>query len=216
MSEKIAGTEKIAGVILAGGQSRRMGGGDKSLLTLGGRSVLDRVVARLAPQVGPLALSANGDPTRFAGIRLPVLADTVEGFAGPLAGILTGLEWVFANTACKALVAVAGDTPFLPTDLVERLAVAVEEHPGAIAVAWSGGRRHPTFALWPLELRAALRCFLVDEDIRRVSAFIDRHDFVDVEFPVLTSGRHLHDPFFNINTPDDLVQAERLLQSMEP
>jgi molybdopterin-guanine dinucleotide biosynthesis protein A len=209
-------TEEIAGVILAGGQSRRMGGGDKRLLALGGGSLLDHVVARLAPQVGPLALSANSDPARFAGVGLPVLADTVKGFAGPLAGILTGLEWASASTACKALVTTAGDTPFLPEDLVNRLVAAVEEHPGAIAVACSGGKRHPTFALWPLGLRDDLRRFLVDEDIKRVSAFIDRHDFVDVEFPMPTSGGHAHDPFFNINTPDDLAQAERQLQSMEP
>lgn len=113
----------IAGIILAGGQSRRMGGGDKSLLALGDRRVLDHVVARLAPQVGPLALSANGDPTRFAGFGLPVLADTVEGYAGPLAGILTGLEW--ASMACSAVVTVAGDTPFFPEDVVGRLAAVV-------------------------------------------------------------------------------------------
>jgi molybdopterin-guanine dinucleotide biosynthesis protein A len=204
----------IAGIILAGGQSRRMGGGDKSLLTLGGRSVLDRVVARLAPQVGPLALSANGDPTRFAGFRLPVLADTVEGYAGPLAGILTGLEW--ASMACSGVVTVAGDTPFFPEDVVGRLAAVVKDRPGAIAVASSSGKRHPTFALWPLGLHDALRRFLVDEDNRRVSAFIERYGFVDVEFPMWSSGGHEIDPFFNINTPDDLAEAERLLQSMEP
>lgn len=191
-----------------------MGGGDKSLLALGGRRVLDHVVARLAPQVGPLALSANGDPTRFAGFGLPVLADTVEGYAGPLAGILTGLEW--ASMACSAVVTVAGDTPFFPEDVVGRLAAVVKERPGAIAVASSGGKRHPTFALWPLGLHDALRRFLVDEDNRRVSAFIERHGFVDVEFPMWNSCGHEIDPFFNINTPDDLAEAERLLQSMEP
>jgi molybdopterin-guanine dinucleotide biosynthesis protein A len=204
----------IAGIILAGGQSRRMGGGDKSLLALGDSSLLDHIVARLAPQVGSLALSANGDPLRFAGFGLPVLADTVEGFAGPLAGILTGLEW--APMACDAIVTVAGDTPFVATDLVERLAAAVDERRGSIALACSGGKRHPTFALWPTDLRDALRRFLVDEDIRRVSAFIDRHDFVEVEFPMLKAGGHEVDPFFNINTPDDLAEAERLLQSMAP
>jgi molybdenum cofactor guanylyltransferase len=208
-------TEEIAGVILAGGQSRRMGGGDKSLLSLGGGSLLDYVIARFAPQVGPLMLSANGDPARFAGVGLPVLADTVKGFAGPLAGILTGLDWAAASTACKALATAASDTPFLPENLVERLAAAVEERPDAIAVACSGGKRHPTFALWPLELRDVLRRFLVDEDIRRVSAFIDRHGFVEVEFSPLKSGKQKIDPFFNINTSDDLVRAERLLQSMK-
>ncbi|MEP6565668.1 MAG: molybdenum cofactor guanylyltransferase MobA [Mesorhizobium sp.] len=209
-------SREVAGIILAGGQSKRMGGGDKSLLALGGGSVLDHVVARFAPQVGLLALSANGDPSRFAEVGLPVLADTVTGFAGPLAGILTGVEWAAANTACTALVTAAGDTPFLPENLVERLTTAVEERPGSIAVASSGGKRHPTFALWPLSLRDALRSFLVDENNRRVSAFIDRHDFVEVEFPTLEAGGHEIDPFFNINTPDDLAEAERLLQSMTP
>ncbi|MEI8700919.1 molybdenum cofactor guanylyltransferase MobA [Mesorhizobium sp. M6A.T.Ce.TU.002.03.1.1] len=204
----------IAGIILAGGQSRRMGGGDKSLLALGGRRVLDHVVARLAPQVGPLALSANGDPTRFAKFGLPVLADTVEGYAGPLAGILAGLEW--ASMACSVVVTVTGDTPFFPEDVVGRLAAVVKERPGAIAVASSGGKRHPTFALWPLGLHDALRRFLVNEDNRRVFAFIERHGFVDVEFPMWNSGGHEIDPFFNINTPDDLAEAERLLQTMRP
>lgn len=206
----------VAGIILAGGQSRRMGGGDKSLLALGGGSVLDHVVACFAPQVGPLVLSANGDPSRFAQVALPVLADTVTGFAGPLAGILAGLEWTAANTTCKSLVTAAGDTPFLPRNLVERLTAAVDKRPGSIAVAGSGGKWHPTFALWPTELRDALRRFLVDENNRRVSAFIDRHDFVEVEFPMLAAGGHEIDPFFNINTPDDLAEAERLLQSIAP
>ncbi|MFD1986932.1 molybdenum cofactor guanylyltransferase MobA [Mesorhizobium newzealandense] len=206
----------VAGIILAGGQSRRMGGGDKSLLPLGGGRVLDQVVSRFGPQIGPLALSANGDPARFSHFGLPVLADTVTGFAGPLAGILTGLEWAAANTACKAIVTAAGDTPFLPLDLVERLTTATVQRTGSIAVACSDGKRHPTFALWPMDCRDALRHFLVDEDIRRVSAFIDRHDFIEVEFPVPQSAGQPVDPFFNINEPNDLVQAERLLQSMKP
>ena len=209
-------SREVAGIILAGGQSRRMGGGDKSLLVLGDGSVLDHVVARFAPQVGHLVLNANGDPTRFAEVELPVLADTVTGFAGPLAGILTGLEWAAAHKASTALATAAGDTPFLPKNLVERLATAVEESPSAIAVASSGGKRHPTFALWPTELRDALRHFLVDENNRRVSAFIDRHEFVEVEFPLLAAGGQEIDPFFNINTPDDLAEGERLLQSMTP
>ena len=202
----------VAGIILAGGQSRRMGGGDKSLLPLGRGSVLDQVLSRFGPQIETLALSANGDPERFSRFALPVLADTVEGFAGPLAGILTGLEWAVASTPCKAVVTAAGDTPFLPLDLVDRLAAAVSRHPGSIAVASSAGRLHPTFALWPTECRDALRHFLVDEDNRRVSTFIERHGHVEVEFPVLQSARL--DPFFNINVPDDLAEAARLLQSM--
>lgn len=202
----------IAGIVLAGGQSRRMGGGDKSLLPLGGGSVLDQVLSRFGPQIETLALSANGDPARFARFGLPVLADTVEGFAGPLAGILTGLDWAAAGTPCKAVVTAAGDTPFLPLDLVDRLAAAAGEHPGSIAVAASAGRRHPTFALWPTECRDALRHFLIDQDNRRVLAFIERHKHVEVEFPVLQPVGL--DPFFNINVPDDLAEARRLLQSM--
>ncbi|WP_376704417.1 molybdenum cofactor guanylyltransferase MobA [Mesorhizobium sp. ISC25] len=205
----------IAGIILAGGRSSRMGGGDKTLLALGDGTLLDRVVSRLGPQVGPLALSANGDPARFAAMGLPVLADTVKGYAGPLAGILTGLEWA-SDTTCQALVTAAGDTPFLPKDMVERLLAAAYARPGSIAVACSGGKRHPTFALWPLGLDQALRQFLVEEDNRRVAAFIDRNGFVEVEFPILKSGGSEIDPFFNINTPDDLAQAAHLLQSIEP
>ncbi|BCG73438.1 molybdenum cofactor guanylyltransferase [Mesorhizobium sp. 113-1-2] len=202
----------IAGIVLAGGQSRRMGGGDKSLLPLGSGSVLDQLLSRFGPQIETLALSANGDPQRFSRFGLPVLADTIEGFAGPLAGILTGLEWAAASTSCKAVVTAAGDTPFLPLDLVERLAAAAGEHPGSIAVASSAGRRHPTFALWPIDCRDALRHFLVDGDNRRVSAFIERHGHVEVEFPVLQPAGL--DPFFNINVPDDLAEAVRLMQSM--
>ncbi|WP_421913035.1 molybdenum cofactor guanylyltransferase MobA [Mesorhizobium sp.] len=206
--------KEVAGIILAGGQSRRMGGGDKSLLALGNTRLLDRVISRFAPQVGPLALSANGDPARFTGISLPVLADTVGGFAGPLAGILAGLEWVSENTDCDVLVTAAGDTPFLPDDLAEKLGAAEAAHPGSIAVACSNGKRHPTFALWPIGCRDALRHFLVEEDNRRVSAFIDRHGSADVEFPVTKSDGQSIDPFFNINMPGDLAHAEHLLQSM--
>jgi len=203
----------IAGIILAGGQSRRMGGGDKSLLPLGSGSVLDQVLSRFGPQIETLVLNANGDPERFSRFGLPVLADAVKGFAGPLAGILTGLEWAAANTPCKAVVTAAGDTPFLPLELVDRLAAA-REHPGSIAVASSAGRLHPTFALWPTDCRDALRHFLFDEDNRRVSDFIERNGYVEVEFQVVQfAGRRL-DPFFNINVPDDLAQAARLLQSI--
>ncbi|QKC90538.1 molybdenum cofactor guanylyltransferase MobA [Mesorhizobium sp. NZP2234] len=202
----------VAGIILAGGQSRRMGGGDKSLLPLGAGCVLDQVLSRLGPQIETLALSANGDPARFSRFGLAVLADTVEGFAGPLAGILTGLEWAAASTPCKAVVTAAGDTPFLPLDLVDRLASAADEHPGSIAVASSAGRLHPTFALWPTDCRDALRHFLVEEHSRRVLAFIERHGHVEVEFPILQSTGL--DPFFNINVPDDLAEARRLLRSM--
>ncbi len=191
-----------------------MGGGDKPLLSLGKARLIDHVAARLKPQVATLGLNANGDPSRFAGTGLPVIEDTVPGHAGPLAGILAGLEWAARQTSCRWLMSAAGDTPFFPADLVERLAAATRERPDAIAVASSGGRWHPTFALWPLGLRDALRHFLVDEDNRRVSAFMQRQGHVEIEFPMIEAGNQKIDPFFNINTPDDLASAERLLQSL--
>ena len=206
----------VAGIILAGGLPRRMGGGDKPLLSLGKVRLLDHVAARLKPQVATLGLNANGDPARFAGIGLPMLEDTVQGHAGPLAGILTGLEWAATQTGCRWLVSAAGDTPFFPDDLVARLAAATSGRPDAIAIASSDGRWHPTFALWPLGLGDALRHFLVDEDNRRVSAFMERHGYVAVEFPMIEAGGQRIDPFFNINTPDDLAAAESLLQSLKP
>jgi molybdopterin-guanine dinucleotide biosynthesis protein A len=206
--------ENVAGIILAGGLSRRMGGGDKGLLELAGRPVLAHVVSRLAPQVASLALNANGDASRFKDLDLPVVADTVEGFAGPLAGILAGLEWA-ANTRSRAVVTVAGDTPFFPLDLVERLAASVAADPAAIAVACSNGRRHPVFALWPLTLRPALAGALAVGE-RKVSAFIDSQAFVDVDFPSKMPVYGAFDPFFNINTPQDLAEAGRILGGETP
>ncbi len=204
--------KEIAGIVLAGGRSTRMGGGDKGLLTLAGRPVLAHVLARFESQVETLALNANGDPSRFDAFGLPVVADTVEGFAGPLAGILAGLEWAASRTSAKRVASAAADTPFLPENLVERLATAAEGRPQAIAVACSDGRRHPVFALWPASLRAPLaRALLAGE--RRVSAFLAAQDCVDVEFPAGLWGTRAVDPFFNINTPSDLAEAERLLRS---
>jgi molybdopterin-guanine dinucleotide biosynthesis protein A len=205
----------IAGIILAGGLSRRMGGGDKPLGMLAGRALLEHVIARLEPQVHVLAVNANGDPARFAGFGLPVLPDTVEGFAGPLAGVLAGLEWTATDTTARSLVTVAGDTPFFPGDLVDRLAAASAGRPGAIAVASSAGRWHPTFALWPVDLAGSLRAVLVDRDERRVKAFIEQQDHIEVDFPFPQVAGITYDPFFNINTPDDLAEAERLARAMK-
>ncbi len=193
-----------------------MGGGDKPLLSLGNVRLIDHVAARLKPHVATLGLNANGDPARFAGIDLPVIEDTVPGHAGPLAGILAGLEWAATQTGRRSLVSAAGDTPFFPDNLVERLSAAAHDQPGAIAVASSDGRRHPTFALWPLGLRDALHHFLVNEDNRRVSDFMQRQGYVEVEFPMMEAGGQRIDPFFNINTPDDLAAAKSLLQSLRP
>lgn len=204
-----------AGIILAGGLSRRMGGGDKGLRPLGGRPLLAHVAARLASQVGPMALNANGDAARFAALGLPVVADTVGGFAGPLAGILAGLEWAAAETPCKAVVTAAGDTPFFPADLAARLRAAVAGRPGAIAFARCGGRDHPTFALWPVALRRDLEAFLTGGD-RRVLSFLAAQDAVAVDFPPAQAGGRGFDPFFNINTPGDLAEAETILQGLRP
>lgn len=202
--------DEIAGVILAGGLSRRMGGGDKGLLELAGRPILSHVIARFAPQVAQLALNANGDASRFRDFDLPVLADTVEGFAGPLAGVLAALEWAAANGSVTSVVSAAGDTPFLPVDLVERLASAAGASPGRIAVAHSGGRSHPVCALWPVSLRTPLTRALA-EGQRKVSAFIEGQDHIHVEFAPEMQGGRVVDPFFNINTPHDIAEAERIV-----
>ncbi|WP_054313046.1 molybdenum cofactor guanylyltransferase MobA [Mesorhizobium sp. 1M-11] len=203
---------EVAGVILAGGLSSRMGGGDKGLLSLGGKSVLEWVTAQFAPQVGPLALNANGDPARFSSFQRPILVDTVAGFPGPLAGILAGLEWAASETKTSTVVTVAADTPFFPENLVSELANAVDHD--TIAVARSSGRLHPTFALWPIGLREPLRHFLVEEGNRRVLSFIERHRFIEVDFPLLPLRDDTLDPFFNINTPADLTEAERILKEL--
>lgn len=204
---------KIAGVILAGGLSSRMGGGDKGLLSLGGRSLIERVTARFARQIGPLALNANGDPARFPDFRHPILADTVAGFPGPLAGILAGMDWA-TETGARTVVTIAADTPFFPENLVARLAETIQDGDETIAVARSCGRPHPTFALWPTALGRSLRRFLVEEGNRRVLSFIERHHFVEVDFPLLPLRDGTLDPFFNINTPADLVEAERILKEL--
>lgn len=193
------------GVILAGGQATRMGGGDKGLLPLGTSTILDHVIARLGPQVAGTALNANGDPARFAGLGLPVLHDSVEGFAGPLAGVLAGLDWA-AGQGADHIVTAAADTPFFPGDLVPRLLLAAEEQGKPIALARTEDGRHPTFGLWPVALRDDLRAALKD-GVRKVVLWTDRHGTALADFP--TSG---FDPFFNVNTPEDLTLAEQLLE----
>ena len=195
---------EIAGVLLAGGRARRMGGGDKCLRTLGGRSLLARAIARARPQVSVLAINANGDPARFGDFALPVIADPVEGFAGPLAGVLAGLDWA-AAAGHSHVASFATDAPFFPTDLVARLVAAIDG--GAdIACAASGGRAHPVFGLWPVRLREDLRRALCDDGIRKVDAWTARHALAEVDFPV--AG---HDPFFNANRPEDLARGEDIL-----
>lgn len=197
----------VLGLLLAGGQSRRMGGGDKALRVLGGVSLLDRVIARFRPQVGAMIINANGDPARFAGFGLPVVADSVPDFAGPLAGVLTGLDWAAAHQPDWEFVAsVATDAPFLPHDLVARLVQGVREAGADLACAASGGRAHPVFGLWPMRLREDLRHAVVVEGIRKVDAWTGRHKLVTVSFADLPV-----DPFFNANRPEDLTAAAALM-----
>ncbi|HEY6336167.1 MAG TPA: molybdenum cofactor guanylyltransferase MobA [Alphaproteobacteria bacterium] len=198
---------EIAGVLLAGGLSRRMGGGDKCLRILGGETILARVIARARPQVASLMLNANGDPARFREYGLPVRADVVEGYAGPLAGVLTGMAWV-RDAIPKAawLASFACDAPFLPTDLVPRLLKAVTDKRADMACAASGGQSHPVFGLWPIRLFDDLRRAILVEEIRKVDAWTGRFDLVQVEFQWTRI-----DPFFNTNRPEDLAAAEALL-----
>ena len=198
---------RIAGILLAGGLSRRMGGGDKALRMLGGRSILERVIARAAPQVDILALNANGDPSRFAETGLPVVPDSVRGFPGPLAGVLAGLEWAREHgRGCSHVASFACDAPFLPEDLVERLWRAIEESGAEIASARSGGREHPVFALWPVALADDLRAAVVEEEIRKVDVWTARYRLAHAEFSAAPV-----DPFFNVNRPGDIAEAETVL-----
>ncbi len=197
----------IVGAVLAGGLSRRMGGGDKALRLLGGRPILDRVLDRFAPQCETVILNANGDPARFAGWGLPVVADTVEGFAGPLAGILAALDWMAANRPGAELVAtVAADCPFLPRDLVDRLADARAQAGADVAVAASQGRTHPVCGLFPVRLRGALRRALEVDGLRKVERWTAAQRVATAAW---TAGPV--DPFFNVNTAEDVEAAEDLL-----
>jgi molybdenum cofactor guanylyltransferase len=194
------------GVILAGGLARRMGGGDKPLREIGGRTILARVIARLAPQCECLLLSTNGDPSRFASFGLPVIPDGVSHYPGPLAGILAGLDWVAANRPDTPwILSAPGDCPFLPRDLVARLRHAMYVQGADLAAAASQGRSHPVVGLWSVALRDALRQALVVEGRRNVGGWTGRYRVATVEWP-----DEPFDPFFNANTIDDLADAERL------
>jgi molybdopterin-guanine dinucleotide biosynthesis protein A len=198
----------IPGVLLAGGLARRMGGGDKPMRRIGGRTLLQRVIARLEPQCDGLVLNANGDPARFAGFALPVIPDGVAGFPGPLAGILAGLDWAAANRPDVAwILSAAADCPFLPRDLVARLHRARTEQNAQLAVAASDGQSHPVIGLWSVALRDELRHALVAEDIRKIDRWTARYPLATV-----TWQAEPLDPFFNANTVDDIAAAERLAE----
>jgi molybdopterin-guanine dinucleotide biosynthesis protein A len=201
---------RIVGVLLAGGLARRMGGGDKPLRLLAGRPLLDHVIERLRPQVAELVLNANGDPARFASYELPVVADSIPDFAGPLAGILAGLDWAAANRPdCAMILSVPTDAPFLPVDLVARLLDGLERDAADLACAAAGGQSHPVIGLWPVRLRDDLRRALLDEDIRKVDVWTARYRLAVVPFPDRVDPGI--DPFFNANRPEDLERAAALL-----
>lgn len=202
------------GVVLAGGQATRMGGGDKGLLRLGAQPILTHVMSRLGPQVGGMAINANGDATRFSGFGLPVIPDSIPGFAGPLAGVLAGLDWA-ADQGADRIVTAAADTPFFPSDLVQRLEIATEgqAHPLVLAAtrsdtetrskSRSGLVRHPTFGLWPVALRDDLRAALQD-GLKKVVLWTERHGGREAVFADEAA-------FFNVNTPEDLIRAREML-----
>jgi molybdenum cofactor guanylyltransferase len=211
MTTTISGAGKetgaIVGLLLAGGGARRMGGGDKCLRLLGGRPLLVHVIERLQGQVGELVLNANGDGDRFAAFGLPVVADSIPGMAGPLAGILTGMEWVRSHGGgVTMMLSAPTDGPFLPLDLVTRLAAAKQAAGARIACARSDGRTHPPIALWDVDLADDLRRAMEVEEMRKIDAWTARHALVHVDWPVQP-----FDPFFNANRPEDLDRAEGLL-----
>jgi len=194
------------GLVLAGGLARRMGGGDKPLTRIGGATILSRVLERLKPQCTRVVLNANGDPARFADTGLPVIPDDVPDFAGPLAGILAGLDWAAAHAPEIAYVAsVPGDCPFLPRDLVTRLHQARAASGQPLACARSGEWRHPVVGVWPVALRADLRHALTKEDLRKIELWTARHGIALADWPAEPV-----DPFFNVNTPEDAAAAEQL------
>ena len=206
----MTGTSGILGVILAGGLSRRMGGGDKALRELAGRRLIDRVIARLAPQVDALVLNANGPAGRF-GVDIPVVPDSLPNFPGPLAGILAGLDHARLHAPwARHILTVSSDCPLLPPDLAARLMAGKDGAPAAIAA--SGGRDHPVIGLWDLALAPLLRHLLVEDGERRMRAFTARAGAATVDWPI-----EPYDPFLNINTPEDLADAEhRLASALQP
>ncbi len=202
----------VVGVLLAGGQSRRMGGGDKALRPLGGRPLLAHAVERAVPQVDRLVLNANGDPARFADFELPVVPDVLAGFAGPLAGVLTGMAWAAEHApGCSWIATFACDAPFFPRDLVARLRDGMVREGADMACAASQGRSHPVFGLWPVALHADLERAMRDEGIRKVDAWTGRYRVTTVPFAVVDTPAGPRDPFFNTNHPADLAEAARLL-----
>lgn len=194
------------GLVLAGGRARRMGGGDKAHIRIGGTTIIERVVACLKPQCGQLILNANGDPARFADVGLRIVADSVPDYAGPLAGVLAGLDWAAEHAPeIGWVVSAPCDCPFLPRNLVARLHRARIDAGMLLACACSAQRRHPVVALWPVTLREDLRQALASEGLRKIELWTARHGIAVAEWPAAPV-----DPFFNVNTSADVVEANRI------
>jgi molybdopterin-guanine dinucleotide biosynthesis protein A len=199
--------QDVVGVLLAGGLSQRMGGGDKCLRPLGGRPILAHVIERLRPQARSLTLNANGDASRFAAFGLPVAPDSIPDFAGPLAGVLAGMDWAAVHVPdCSWIVTVPTDSPFLPRDLVARLIAEKDIDQADMTCAMSAGQRYPVVGLWPVRLRGELRRAITEQDLHKVDAWSARYRLAIAEFSASAV-----DPFFNANDPAQLEEAERLL-----
>jgi molybdopterin-guanine dinucleotide biosynthesis protein A len=203
--------ENVAGLLLAGGRSSRMGGGDKCLRALAGKPILARIIDRLKSQVSDIVINANGDASRFAAYGLPVVADSIVGFAGPLAGVHAGLQWVKGNRPDTThVVTIATDTPFFPSDLVSRFCREARDDP-KLLVARSDEGVHPVIGLWPVALAPAIEDFLRTEK-RKVGQFVEEQRAVQVYFPRVDIGGTLIDPFFNINEPEELARANTVMK----
>jgi len=204
----------VTGALLAGGRSSRMGGREKGMLAVAGKPMLAHVIARLGPQVGRMVINANGDPARFAGFRLPVVADTVEDHPGPLAGLHACLAWARSETPEARYVAtVPVDTPFLPADMVARLLAGLQQAGARAAVAASGGERHPVAGLWDVTLVGDVADAL-QHGVRAMHRFAETHGAAVVDFPLMRVADATIDPFFNVNTPADLEKAGALLAAL--
>lgn len=205
-------TDDILGVILAGGQSRRMGGKEKALLRLGKHPLVGVVFSRLSDQLANVIINANGNPDRFDFLDAPVQSDIITGFAGPLAGVHAGMIWARDNQPkISCICTVAADTPFFPADLVLRFSQSAIER-DKIVLAASDGFRHPVFGLWPVSLRDDLTRFLSGGATGKVMAFVKEHDWQSVEFPLYDISGISFDPFFNVNTPEELARAQHILE----